>query len=175
MRIRSVVLAGTAGAAVTYLFDPANGGARRRRLRSSVGKLARLGHRRTPPSQLPDADGEPTVVIGPAGIDVTSLEPLIIAEEEGDRISTADADDASLVREVRSVLDERRDLRADELVIDVVNGVVYLAGDLPDRQTFGEVVDAARTVPGVRRVQSLLHLPPSETITRPARPDRDGV
>ena len=75
-------------------------------------------------------------------------------------------DDAAIIRNVRSKLQERRDLRTDDLVIDVVNGVAYLSGDLHDRQTFGEVVDLTGQVPGVRRVQSLLHLPHSETIVR---------
>jgi osmotically-inducible protein OsmY len=66
--------------------------------------------------------------------------------------------------DVRAKLQRRPDLGADELVIDVVNGVAYLSGDLHDQHTFGEVVDLTREVPGVRRVQSLLHLPPSETI-----------
>ena len=48
----------------------------------------------------------------------------------------------------------------------MVNGVAYLAGGLHDRQTFGEVVDLTSEVPGIRRVQSLLHLPDSETIVR---------
>ena len=71
-----------------------------------------------------------------------------------------------LISRVRSEPGSQRrpDLGADDLVIDVVNGVAYLSGDLHDRHTFGEVVDLTRDVPGVRRVQSLLHLPPSETI-----------
>ena len=64
------------------------------------------------------------------------------------------------------MLQERRDLGAEDLVVDVVNGVVYLAGGLRDPQTFGEVVDVTSRIPGVRRVQSLLHIPDSETIVR---------
>ena len=85
-------------------------------------------------------------------------------------------DDAAIIRSVRTKLQERRDLRTDDLVVDVVNGVAYLSGDLHDRQTFGEVVDLTGEVPGVRRVQSLLHLPHSETISRPTdqRPRSEG-
>jgi osmotically-inducible protein OsmY len=72
--------------------------------------------------------------------------------------------DARIAGQVRARLQRRPDLGADDLVIDVVNGVAYLTGDLHDRHTFGEVVDLTSDVPGVRRVQSLLHLPPSETI-----------
>jgi osmotically-inducible protein OsmY len=75
---------------------------------------------------------------------------------------SASLHDSTVVQRVRSTLSERPDLRADELVVDVVNGVVYLSGDLPDPQTFGEIVDLTRDTPGVRRVQSLLHLPGDE-------------
>jgi osmotically-inducible protein OsmY len=82
-------------------------------------------------------------------------------------------DDAAIARAVRSRLGERRDLRTQDLVVDVVNGVAYLSGDLHDRQTFGEVVDLTSEVPGIRRVQSLLHLPESETIVRTLTGRRD--
>ena len=75
-------------------------------------------------------------------------------------------DDGQIVRTVRTTLEERRDLRTDDLVVDVVNGVAYLTGSLHDPHTFGEVVDLTGEVPGVRRVQSLLHLPHSETIVK---------
>jgi hypothetical protein len=90
---------------------------------------------------------------------------------------TPPADDAAIVRRVRTKLQERRDLRAGELVIDVVNGVAYIAGDLRDPQTFGEIVDLTGQVPGVRRVQSLLHVPDSETVVRTmarGRPSEPG-
>jgi BON domain-containing protein len=80
--------------------------------------------------------------------------------------SSTSVDDAAIVRTVRTKLQERHDLGTEDLVVDVVNGVVYLSGDLHDRHTFGEVVDLTAEVPGVRRVQSLLHLPNSETIAR---------
>jgi hypothetical protein len=160
MRIRTVVLAGTAGAVVSYLFDPRRGGERRRRLRSQVVSAVQRGRRSGPPMELP---AEIAAAAPPSGVDLLDQETVVVLEDIGEETT----DDAELVRAVRSSLDERHDLRADELVIDVVNGVVYLAGDLEDRQTFGEVVDVARAVPGVRRVQSLLHLPPSDVIPRP--------
>jgi hypothetical protein len=52
-------------------------------------------------------------------------------------------------------------------MIDVVRGVAYLRGDLGDRGRFDDILDVTGSVPGVRRVQSLLHLPESETISRP--------
>jgi BON domain len=103
----------------------------------------------------------------------TTLEPSR-AQAVSAESPSADVDDAAIVRNVRTRLQERRDLGADDLVVDVVNGVAYLSGDLHDRQTFGEVVDLTRDVPGVRRVQSLLHLPDSETFTRTIAGRRAG-
>jgi osmotically-inducible protein OsmY len=83
-------------------------------------------------------------------------------------------EDADIVTRITSTLKERRDLHAEDLVIDVVNGVAYLSGDLQDPHTFGEIVDVTRGVPGVRRVQSLLHLPDSETVSRTISAHRVG-
>jgi hypothetical protein len=47
-----------------------------------------------------------------------------------------------------------------------VRGVAYLRGEFHDRQKFDAVVDLTGSVPGIRRVQSLLHLPESETVSR---------
>jgi osmotically-inducible protein OsmY len=85
------------------------------------------------------------------------------------------ADDAVIERTVRRKLQERPDLQAGGLVIDVVRGVAYLRGDLSDRHGIDEIVDLTSAVPGVRRVQSLLHLPETETISRPdAKPLGDA-
>jgi osmotically-inducible protein OsmY len=210
MRFRTVVLAGTAGAAVTYLFDPRKGGLRRSRLRSSVASLANLGLERPtdplPPNLAPmrsepiHDDAEPRTEVtddagtksSESGIDVTAVEtpgdvtviemprdaaePSIrtpVEEKVVDLVSIerngADGeshDDGTIVQRVRSRLDERRDLRTDDLTVDVVNGVAYLCGELHDPHTFGEVVEVTRATPGVRRVQSLLHLPESEVLAR---------
>jgi hypothetical protein len=160
MRTRTVVLAGTGAAAVVYLFEPHGGRARRERIRASIRPVAR---ERTDPVEptsapTPEASREEPIA-GPARTPFRD-EPVPVAS------TSAGVDDAGVIRSVRTKLQERRDLRTDDLVVDVVNGVAYLSGDLHDRQTFGEVVDLAAEVPGVRRVQSLLHLPKSQTISR---------
>ena len=161
MRTRTVVLAGTGAAAAVYLFDPRGGKARRERLRASVRPLTR---RRPLPI-------EPSFASTPersTAVDISAPPPVPFRDEPMPVASPSGAsDDAAIIRNVRTKLQERRDLRTDDLVVDVVNGVAYLSGDLHDRQTFGEVVDLTGEVPGVRRVQSLLHLPHSETIQRP--------
>ena len=78
-----------------------------------------------------------------------------------------DESDAAIAQTIRTRLEERSDLETGGLVIDVVRGVAYLRGELHDREKFNEVVDLTGSVPGIRRVQSLLHLPESERVGRP--------
>jgi hypothetical protein len=171
MRIRTAILAALAGAAAIYLFDPQNGASRRERLRSTVTRITRRPSSRQDDGPLPE--NLAPIPPGPfeaAESRVPPAEPSAApisrpAEDvEAGSLGGGDRKDAHIAGQVRAGLQRRPDLGADDLVIDVVNGVAYLSGDLHDPQTFGEVVDLTREVPGVRRVQSLLHLPPSETI-----------
>jgi len=159
MRTRTVVIAGTGAAAVVYLFDPHGGKARRERILASMRPLKRARTAPVEPTTAPTPEPSREETISPSA-------PAPFREELVSVRSPSSVDDATIVRSVRSKLQERRDLRTEDLVVDVVNGVAYLSGDLHDRQTFGEVVDLTAVVPGVRRVQSLLHLPSSETISR---------
>lgn len=160
MRIRTLVLTGTGTAVVVYLFEPHRGRARRERIRSSIRPLMRKRTDTVEPISAP--------ILEPSREETTSPSAPVSFREEPKSVtsSSTSVDDAAIVRTVRTKLQDRHDLGTDDLVIDAVNGVVYLSGDLHDRQTFGEVVDLTADVPGVRRVQSLLHLPHSETISR---------
>ena len=183
MRTRTLVVASTGVAAIAYLFDPRQGRARRDRVVASIQPLRRgRAIQVEPPSLLPrnlapggstppepSSDRQPV----PDATQESRAEPMSVATPAPPRVEpipvaspNAAVEDAKIVRGVRTKLQERRDLRTDDLVVDVVNGVAYLSGDLRDRQTFGEVVDLTGQVPGVRRVESLLHLPHSETIVR---------
>jgi hypothetical protein len=184
MRTRTLVVAGTGAAAAAYLFDPRQGRARRDRIRATIQPLTRMREIKVePPSPLPQnlaprqsappgspqnrrpipyatpklSHHEPASVASPAPL---PQEPVSSASPN------AAVDDSEIIRNVRTTLEERRDLGTNDLVVDVVNGVAYLSGALHDQHTFGEVVDLTGQVPGVRRVQSLLHLPHSETIVR---------
>jgi hypothetical protein len=160
MRIRTLVIAGTGAAAAVYLFEPHGGQARRARIRTSMRPLMR---RRIEPAKAISAP-----ILEPPREETTTPSAPAPPREVPKAVpsSSTSVDDAAIVRTVRTRLQERHDLGTDDLVIDAVNGVVYLSGDLHDWQTFGEVVDLTADVPGVRRVQSLLHLPHSETISR---------
>jgi BON domain len=186
MRIRTLALAGAAIAAVAYLFDPVRGRDRRQRLEHTVRSLmGRPTTRTEPPALLPEnlaprppAEGppptepvgrvepttrtEPTERIQPQPI----REPIPMSAGSRPERPSRSPEDIEVVHRVQESRHARQDLRADDLVVDVVNGVAYLSGDLQDSHTFGEIVDLTGRVPGVRRVQSLLHLPDSETVSR---------
>ena len=174
MRSRTAILAALAGAAAVYLFDPIKGGARRERLRSAVTRVTRRPsyHREEDGSPLPEnLAPTPPILFDSSVPQVPTSEPIAAPrpgrpteDVEAAPLGAGEGKDAHIASQVRTRLERRPDLGADDLVIDVVNGVAYLSGDLHDPHTFGEVVDLTREVPGVRRVQSLLHLPPSETI-----------
>jgi BON domain len=172
MRIRTAILATLAGAGAIYLFDPINGRSRRERFRSSITRVTRRPSTREDDGPHP----ENLAPIPPGPLDtgdvrVPTSEPIATPlsrrpteDVEAGSLGAGEGKDARIAGQVRTTLERRPDLGTDDLVIDVINGVAYLSGDLHDRHTFGEVVDLTREVPGVRRVQSLLHLPSSEAI-----------
>jgi hypothetical protein len=185
LRFRTLIFGAAATAAAAYLLDPRTGDARRRRLRASFERAVSRRMRPAPPDPLPpnlvptpseqaraesvrleEATEDVATALADLGIDPTVAEAPTdpLADEPGIvELPSTSLDDASVVQRVRATLGDRRDLRTDELIVDVVNGVVYLSGELSDPQTFGEIVDLTRETPGVRRVQSLLHLPSDET------------
>jgi BON domain len=197
MRIRTLMLAGAAAAALVYLFEPSGGRARRERIRASLGSFSRrrtrgvdrssplpenvaprLAGREPPPPTRSGPERSPVATTPPTTTGSSTEAPTVpLAERsmEGPRPQArGDATDADLVTRVTTTLRERRDLHAEDLVIDVVNGIAYLSGDLHDPHTFGEIVDVTGNVPGVRRVQSLLHLPDSERVSRTISAHRVG-
>jgi BON domain len=177
MRIRSIALAGVAGAVIAYLFDPISGSARRSRLRARLamptsGRSVRLAER----APMPDNMAPRPVVQTPDIPEGRAARTAALVQEEGSASSGEDAnaggdpetpDDGTIARHVRTTLQQRHDLPTESLVVDVVSGVVYLRGELDDPSGFNEIVDLTSSVPGVRRVQSFLRLPESETIDRP--------
>jgi hypothetical protein len=184
MRFRHIALAGVAAAVVAYLFDPISGSARRSSLRTRLAPLTsrrpgRLDARTPMPANMapkrvtqpPDMPEERTTA--PDMPEDTPTEtmtrevPVSASElplEAGDRETP---DDGTIARTVRSALHQRSDLESENILVDVVSGVAYLRGKLTDRGHFDEIVDLTSSVPGVRRVQSFLRLPESETIDRP--------
>ncbi len=185
MRIRNLALAGLAVAAVAYYLDPVKGSARRSRLRGQIQTLTGRAMRRNDRAPLPEnvapvtmpeppiAEKTPEVRPTEDVASVSTPEPPSVEKTPEVRPAEAadplpeDEGDAAIARTIRARLEERSDLGTGGLVIDVVRGVAYLRGELHDRQQFDEVVDLTGSVPGIRRVQSLLHLPESERVGHP--------
>lgn len=184
MRIRNLALTSLAAAAVAYYFDPVKGSARRSRLRGQIQTLTGRAMRRRDLAPLPEnvapvsMPESPTVEkapeVRPAEHVVSASVPEPPTVENAPEARPVEAvafpegeDDAAIAQTIRTRLEERSDLDTGGLVIDVVRGVAYLRGELHDRDKFNEVVDLTGSVPGIRRVQSLLHLPESERVSRP--------
>jgi osmotically-inducible protein OsmY len=181
MRIRNLALAGLAGAAVAYYFHPVEGVARRRRLRGQIERLmSRRGVLRTDVQPMPENVAPTAGASAPGAAPIpaasapaasvpaapASAAPPVVRPTEADTLPE-NQPDAIIAQRVRQRLQERPDLETSNLMIDVVRGVAYLRGDLRDRGRFDDIIDVTGSVPGVNRVQSLLHLPESETISRP--------
>ena len=136
---RTVVYAGGAAAA-TYFFDPERGRARRTKARDQAGARLRQAER-TAEAKLRYAEGR-----AEGALHTVSAIP-----------SDPPADDRVLVDRIRSQLGDR--FPDDTAELTVVDGVVELRGQVGDEAAMGLLVTAVRKVPGVRRVENLLHTP----------------
>jgi hypothetical protein len=166
MRIRTIALAGLAGAAVAYLLDPISGDARRTRLRARIMTVAqRRGTVETARAPLPeDVVPEPK-----AEISDTPEEPRKEAIALGP--GATPTEDEAIASRIRTEVFGRPDLQTGRIVIDVVRGVAFLRGEMKDGHAIEEIMDRTRSVPGVRGVHNLIliRMPESLTITRPVR------
>jgi osmotically-inducible protein OsmY len=154
MRIRTIAIAGLAGAAFAYLFDPIAGSARRSRIRERVAAFTR---RRAVSEGMP-----------PLPVDMVSA-----PTKEADPVTREDRpnSDAAIADRIRMKVQGRPDLETGGLVLEVLRGVAFLRGNLKDRAQIDEVVDLTGAVPGVQKVQNLIHLPESPTLSKPAARD----
>ena len=67
--------------------------------------------------------------------------------------------DPALARKVESEVFRGQELSKGNISVNVEYGVVYLRGEVPDREQMDALVDRARKVDGVRGVENLTHLP----------------
>jgi osmotically-inducible protein OsmY len=66
--------------------------------------------------------------------------------------------DPALAQKVESEVFQDKEIPKDKLNVNVENGVVYLRGELPDRELMDKLVARARQVEGVQGVENLTHL-----------------
>lgn len=132
---------GLAGAAVAYLLDPDRGRARRAQLTDRTGAWSRRARRR--------AGQQARYHRGQAG------GAALRAAEAG---RPAPVDDVGVRHEVRQQL-SRVGFPTPDVTVDVVDGRATLRGQVHDGAQMQAVQEAVASAPGVRMVESWLHLP----------------
>lgn len=146
-RLRWFLIGIGIGAVAQYFADPERGRARRVKTRDMAA--ARV---RRPVRQAEDLARMQTTMLrdraeGLAHEATTS---------EADRVPD---DDRALANKVRSEALGGDEWRPDTINVDAVDGVVTLRGELDSRERIERAERAVSEVPGVRRVDSFLHLP----------------
>ena len=71
--------------------------------------------------------------------------------------------DPDLANKVRTEIFRAADAPKGDVNVNVENGVVYLRGELPDRELMDKLVARARKVEGVQGVENLTHLAGSQS------------
>ena len=134
-----------AGFAAAWFLDPNDGTRRRHVVRDKTMKYARRGKE----TAVRKADYTAGQVKGAASAATPSTRPP--AEER--------LNDPALVRKVESEIFRGEDVPKDKISVNAEYGVVYLRGEVPNRELIDELTERARNVDGVRDVQNLTHLP----------------
>jgi osmotically-inducible protein OsmY len=142
-------LAGAIGAALAYFFDPDNGRRRRKIAVDKTGKLARKAGQQ--------AQG---LAAQAQGLKEKATHP---SEQEKPQ-----PDDVTLARKVESEIFRDADVPKGQINVNVEDGVVYLRGELEQRDLIDDLEAQARKVQGVLGVENLLHAPGQEA---PAKPE----
>ncbi len=141
-RRRAGVAAGAGTAAgAAYFLDPNSGRRRRHIARDRIAALIRRGGRK---AERAASYGAHTAAGKAKGVAAGAP-------------STETPNDETLADRVRSVVMRPADAPKGEVNINVVDGVVYLRGEVEQSDQIRELVDATEKVDGVRRVESLLH------------------
>jgi osmotically-inducible protein OsmY len=141
-----------AGFAAAWFLDPNDGTRRRHVLRDKATSYARKGKQEA----VRKADYAAGQAKGAAG-----------AVTPSDR-SPADErlNDPALARKVESEVFRGEDFPKDKLSVNVEYGVVYLRGEVADREQMDQLVARTREVDGVRGVENLTHLPSEAAPTK---------
>ena len=107
-----------------------------------------------------------TLVAGAAGL-VTAAGGIVFAlsrKARGKAKSTFTAspsqyDDVTLARKVETEIFRDADAPKGDVVVNAEHGVVFLRGQVKDSGQIKELEEAARSVDGVKGVETLLHTP----------------
>ena len=141
-----LILGAAAGFAAAWFLDPNDGARRRNVARDKALKYARQGK----DEAVRRADYAAGQIKGAA----VQKAPVGGREDAAERLN-----DPALQAKVESEIFREPDAPKDRVSVNVENGVVYLRGELEDREGIERLRDAASKVEGVRSVESLLHTP----------------
>jgi osmotically-inducible protein OsmY len=147
-------LAGAAlGAAAAYFLDPQGGARRRNETRDkAVSQVkARAG----------DAAGSAKQAADKARGAVVSVAPSMPGKGGA-------PDDVTLARKVESEIFRAADAPKGAVNVSAENGVVFLRGEVDQREWIDRLGEEAKQVDGVKEVRNLLHLPGTEAPVAPA-------
>jgi osmotically-inducible protein OsmY len=137
------VLAGAIGAAIAYFFDPDNGRRRRKEVvKRSAKKFRQAGQQ---------AQG--------VGAQATGLKEKATHLKEQQK---PQPDDVTLARKVESEIFRDADVPKGKINVNVEDGVVYLRGEIEERDLIKDLEKQAKNVQGVLAVENLLHVPGEE-------------
>lgn len=131
------------GAAAAYLLDPAEGKRRRHMLRDmGVSKLRGSRHQAEQ-----------------RGRDLAGRAQGVVADATPPGRDSSELNDPALEAKVESELFRPADAPKGSVDVSVENGVVFLRGEVADRERIESMVEETRAIDGVSRIESLLHLP----------------
>ena len=139
------------GAAIMYFLDPQQGRRRRATVRDRGLSFFRQGGRRA--ERMGRGVASQTVGI--------AHKARHIREEE------KDFDDTTLARKVESEIFRDADAPKGQVDVNVVDGVVYLRGELEEPELIEALAEKTRKVSGVKGVENLLHTPGTPAPTTP--------
>jgi osmotically-inducible protein OsmY len=142
-------LAGAIGAALAYFFDPDNGRRRRSVAKDKTAKYFRQTGQR--------AQGAAAQAEG------LKQKAAHLKEEPKPQ-----PDDVTLARKVESEIFRDADVPKGQINVNVEDGVVFLRGELEERDLIKDLESQARKVQGVLGVENLLHVRGEEA---PAKPE----
>ena len=141
-----------AGFAAAWFLDPNDGTRRRHVVRDKAASYARKGK----DEAVRKADYAAGQVKGAATAVTPTQRPP--AEER--------LNDPALARKVESEVFRDDDLPKGNISVNAEYGVIYLRGEVPDRDVMEELTVRARRVDGVRAVENLTHLPGEQPPTK---------
>jgi osmotically-inducible protein OsmY len=140
-------LAGAAGAAAAYMFDPDRGRTRRAQAKDQILSRVRKTQR--------ELDRRARYMAGSA---TGAAKRFSLGGSHKTSLN-----DVGLARKVESVIFRPEDAPKGRVSVNAEDGVVFLRGEVEKQEQIDMLVHSAEHVEGVREVRNLMHLPGEPT------------